>query len=58
MEGIGMTWRFRIANSFSSDIQDGGNGGYLETLQTTSDSGLLKTDMSAKMATMAQCNIL
>ena len=38
-----MTWRFRIAASFSSNIQDGGHdGGTLETLQTTSDSELLK----------------
>ena len=35
--------RFRIAESFSSNIQDGGHGGTLETLQTTSDSELLKT---------------
>ena len=27
---------------FSSSILDGGHGGDLETLQTTSDSGLLK----------------
>ena len=46
-----MTWRFRIAKSFSSSIQDGSHGGNLETLQT-SDSGFL-----AKMATMAQCNV-
>ena len=37
-----MTWRFRVAASFSSYIQDGGHGGSLETLQTTSDSELLK----------------
>ena len=30
------------SKSFSSNIQDGGHGGNLETLQTTSDSGLLK----------------
>ena len=35
-----MTWRFRTANS--SNIQDGGHGGNLITLQTTSDSELLK----------------
>ena len=51
-----MTWRFRIAASFSSNIQDGGHGGNLEILQTTSDSELLK-DLIAKMAIMAQCNI-
>ena len=37
-----MTWRFRIAKLFSSNIQDSGHGGNLETLQTTSDSELLK----------------
>ena len=37
-----MTWRFRIAASFSSNIKDGGNDGNLETLQTTSDFELLK----------------
>ena len=42
MGGIGVTWRFRIAESFSSSIQDDGHGGNLETLQTTSDSELLK----------------
>ena len=42
MGGIGVTWRFRIAASFSSSIQDGGHGVSLETLQTTSDSELLK----------------
>ena len=41
MGGIRVTWRFRIAASFSSNIQDGGHGGNLETLQT-SDSELLK----------------
>ena len=35
-------WRFRIAESFSSSTQDDGHGGILETLQTTSDSELLK----------------
>ena len=30
------------AESFSSSIQDDGHGGNLETLQTTSDSELLK----------------
>ena len=38
-----MNWRFRIAESLSSSIQDDGHGSYLETLQTTSDSELLKT---------------
>ena len=58
MGGIRVTWRFRIAASFSSNIQDGGHNGSLETLQTTSDSELLKqSDLTAKMATMAQCNI-
>ena len=42
MGGIGVTWRFRIAALFSSNIQDGDLGGTLETLQTTSDSELLK----------------
>ena len=37
-----MTWRFRIPASVSSNIQDGGYGGNLETLQTASDSELLK----------------
>ena len=48
-----MKWRFRNAELLSSSIQDDGHGGNLETLQTTSDSELLK----AKMVTMAQCNI-
>ena len=34
--GIGVKWRFRIAESFSSSIQDDSHGGNLETLQTTS----------------------
>ena len=42
MGGIGVKLRFRIAESFSSSIQDDGHGGNLETLQTTSDSELLK----------------
>ena len=42
MGGIRVTWRFRIAASFSSNIQDGGHDGNLENLQTTSDSELLK----------------
>ena len=42
MGGTEVTWRFRIAKSFSANIQDGGHGGNLETLQTASDSGLLK----------------
>ena len=42
MGSIGVTWRFIIAKSFSSNIQDGGHVGNLETLQTTSDSELLK----------------
>ena len=42
MGGIGVTWRIRIAASFSSSILVGGHGGNLETLQTTSDSELLK----------------
>ena len=42
MGGIGLKWRFRIAESFSSSIQDDSHGGNLETLQTTSDSELLK----------------
>ena len=41
MGDIGVTWRFKIAASFSSNVQDG-QGGNLETLQTTSDSELLK----------------
>ena len=40
--GIGVTWRFKIAKSFSSSIQDCNHSGNLETLQTTSDSKLLK----------------
>ena len=36
-----MKWRFRIAKSFSSSIQDDGHVGSLVTLQTTSDSELL-----------------
>ena len=36
-----MKWRFRIAESFGSSIQDYGHGSNLETLQTTSDSELL-----------------
>ena len=42
MGGIGVKWRFRIAESFSSSIQDEGHGSNLETLQLTSDSELLK----------------
>ena len=42
MGGIGVTWSFRIAASFSSNIQDGGHRCNLETLQTASDSELLK----------------
>ena len=41
MGGIGVKWRFRIAESFSSSIQDDGHGGNLETLQAP-DSELLK----------------
>ena len=37
-----MKWRFRIAESFSSNIQDDGRGSNLETIQRTSDSELLK----------------
>ena len=37
-----MAWRFRIARSFSSNIQGGDHGGSFETLQSTSDSELLK----------------
>ena len=43
MGGIGVTLRLRIAALVSSSIQDGGHGGNLESLQTTSDSELLKT---------------
>ena len=39
---IRVTWRFRIAESFSSNIQDGGHSGNLETLQRTSESELLE----------------
>ena len=42
MGGIGVKWRFGIAESFSSSIQDDGHGGSLETFQTTSSSELLK----------------
>ena len=59
-DGAETSWqasgRFRIPKSFSSSVQDGGHGGNLETLQTTSDSGL-QSDLIAKMATMAHCNI-
>ena len=37
-----MKWRFRIAESFSSNIQDDDHAGNLETLQTTSGPKLLK----------------
>ena len=37
-----MKWRFRIAESSSSSIQEDGHGGSLETFQPTSDSELLK----------------
>ena len=37
-----MKWRFRIAEIFISSIKDDGHVGNLETLQTTSDSELLK----------------
>ena len=33
-----MTWRLRIAKSFSSNTQDGDREDNLETLQTTSDN--------------------
>ena len=52
-----MTWRFRIAESFSSKIQDGGHGGCLETLQTSDSEFQRQSDLIAKMATMAQCNV-
>ena len=42
MRGIGVKWKFRIAESFSSSIQDDGHGSNLETLQTTLDSELPK----------------
>ena len=42
MGGIGVKWRFRVTESLSSSIQDDGHGSNLETLQTTSDSELLK----------------
>ena len=42
MGGIGVAWRFRIAAAFSFSIRNGGHGGNLETLQTTTDSELLK----------------
>ena len=38
-----MKWIFRIAESFSSSIQDDGHGGNLGTLQITSDSELLNS---------------
>ena len=50
--GIGVTWRFRIAASLSSNIQDGGRGGNLETLQTTSDFELLKAVSGERMCTI------
>ena len=42
MGSIGVTWRFRITKSFSSNIHDGGHGSNFETFQKMSDSGLLK----------------
>ena len=42
MRSIRVKWRFRIAELFSSSIQDDSHGSNLETLQTTSDSELLK----------------
>ena len=50
MGGIGVTWRFRIGESFSSNIQDGGHGGNHETLRTASDSELLKVIESDSQA--------
>ena len=41
MGGIGCYGDSELLNWFSSNIQDGGHGGNLETLQT-SDSDLLK----------------
>ena len=41
-EASGWNGESRIAESFSSNTQDDGHGGNLETLQTTSDSELLK----------------
>ena len=58
MGGNGVTWRFRIAASFSFNIQDGGHGGNLEIFQTTSDSELLKAIGSdSQDGHMAQCNM-
>ena len=37
-----MKWRFRVAETFSSSIQDDGCGSDHETLQTKSDSELQK----------------
>ena len=42
MGGIRVKWRFIVAESFSSSIQDDSHGSNLETLQITSDSELLK----------------
>ena len=42
MGGIGVKGRFRFAEAFNSSIQNDGHGSNLETLQTTSDSELLK----------------
>ena len=39
--GIVVAWRFKIAKSFSSNIQDCNHGGNLETLHTASGSKLL-----------------
>ena len=36
VEGIGATWRFRIANWFRTDVQDGHHGSHLENLKITS----------------------
>ena len=42
MGALGYYGDSELLNSLSSTIQDGGHGGNLETLQTTSDSELPK----------------
>ena len=53
-----MKWRFRVAESFSSSIQDDVHDSNLETLQTNQILNCKRqSDLIAKMATMAQSNI-
>ena len=59
MGGFGTKWRFIVAESFRSSIQDDGHGSNLETFQATSDSELLKAILSDSQDDykMAQSNI-